>query len=72
MHRSGVNAALPWVMLMSGTFGYSQDHSFLLQQLAGRGYLVAIVDQNHPINTLKLPLPGEHAGKVAAESCRLC
>lgn len=56
---------------MSGTFGYSQDHSFLLQQLAGRGYLVAIVDQNHPIDTLKLHLPGKYAGKVAA-MLRLC
>ena len=45
----GVNSDLPWIMLMSGANCYSQDYSLLEQQLAGRGYLVAIVDELHPI-----------------------
>ena len=34
---------------MTGANCYSQDYSFLEQQLAGRGYLVAIIDELHPV-----------------------
>lgn len=46
---AGVNHDLPWIMLMSGANCYSQDYSFLQHQLAGQGYLVAVVDQLHPV-----------------------
>ncbi len=36
-------------MLMAGANCYSQDYSLLEQQLAGRGYLVAIIDELHPV-----------------------
>ena len=45
---AGVDHDLPWIMLMSGANCYSQDYSFLQHQLAGQGYLVAVVDQLHP------------------------
>ncbi|KAL0052254.1 hypothetical protein WJX82_010791 [Trebouxia sp. C0006] len=46
---AGVKSSLPWIMLMTGANCYSQDYSFLEQQLAGRGYLVAIIDELHPV-----------------------
>ncbi len=36
-------------MLMVGANCYSQDYSFLEQQLAGKGYLVAVIDELHPV-----------------------
>jgi len=36
-------------MLMTGANCYSQDYSFLEQQLAGKGYLVAVIDELHPV-----------------------
>jgi hypothetical protein len=44
----GVNPDLPWVMMMNGANCYSQDYTFLLSQLAGRGYLVVVPTQLHP------------------------
>ena len=46
---AGVNSSLPWIMLMVGANCYSQDYRFLEQQLAGKGYLVAIIDELHPV-----------------------
>ena len=52
---AGVDADLPWIMLLVGANCYSQDYRFLEQQLAGRGYLVAVADELHPV-TAALPL----------------
>lgn len=46
--NSGVNPDLPWVMMMNGANCYSQDYTFLLSQLAGRGYLAVVPTQLHP------------------------
>jgi len=46
--HSGVNPDLPWVMMMNGANCYSQDYTFLLSQLAGRGYLAVVPTQLHP------------------------
>lgn len=46
---AGACAELPWIMLMTGANCYSQDYSQLERQLAAMGYLVAVVDQLHPI-----------------------
>ena len=48
---AGVHPELPWIMLLPGANCYSQDYSFLTQQLAGRGYLVAVADELHPAST---------------------
>ena len=56
---AGVNAMLPWIMLFSGTLCYIRDYSFLLESLAGKGYLVAIVDQHHSMDSLTIKPPGE-------------
>ncbi len=45
---SGVNPDLPWVMMMNGANCYSQDYTFLLSRLAGRGYLAVVPTQLHP------------------------
>ena len=45
---SGVNPDLPWIMMMNGANCYSQDYTFLLSQLAGRGYLAVVPTQLHP------------------------
>lgn len=45
---SGVNPNLPWVMMMNGANCYSQDYTFLLSQLADRGYLAVVPTQLHP------------------------
>ncbi|KAL0020304.1 hypothetical protein WJX77_005064 [Trebouxia sp. C0004] len=45
---NGVNPDLPWVMMMNGANCYSQDYTFLLSQLAGRGYLAVAPTQLHP------------------------
>ncbi|KAA6424071.1 MAG: hypothetical protein FRX49_06030 [Trebouxia sp. A1-2] len=45
---NGVNPDLPWVMMMNGANCYSQDYTFLLSQLAGRGYLAVVPTQLHP------------------------
>ena len=34
---------------MPGANCYSHDYTFLEHQLAGKGYLVAVVDQLHPV-----------------------
>lgn len=47
--HAGINSSLPWIMLMVGANCYSQDYSFLEQQLAGKGYLVAVIDELHPV-----------------------
>ena len=44
---SGVNPDLPWIMMMNGANCYSQDYTFLLSQLAGRGYLAVVPTQLH-------------------------
>lgn len=48
---AGVHPELPWIMLLPGANCYSQDYGFLTQQLAGRGYLVAVADELHPAST---------------------
>lgn len=46
---AGVNPDLPWICLLPGANCYSQDYTFLETYLAGQGYLVAVVDQLHPV-----------------------
>lgn len=53
--HSGVDAELPWIMLMSGANCLSQDYSFFMHALAAKGYLVAIVDQQHLVVPEVLP-----------------
>lgn len=45
---SGVDPDLPWVMMMNGANCYGQDYTYLLSQLAGRGYLAVAPTQLHP------------------------
>ena len=46
---AGVASVLPWIFLMPGANCYSHDYTFLETQLASRGYLVAVLDQLHPV-----------------------
>lgn len=45
---SGVDPVLPWVMMMNGANCYGQDYTYLLSQLANRGYLAVAPSQFHP------------------------
>ena len=58
---AGVHAELPWIMLMPGFNCYASDYTTIQQLLAGKGYLVAIADQFHPVDSLTagLLLSGE-------------
>ena len=49
MLHAGVDPDLPWVMMMNGANCYSQDYTFLLSQLAGKGYLAVAPTQLHPL-----------------------
>lgn len=42
-------------MVMSGALCYTKDYSFLLNQLASKGYMVAIVDQIHSVEHMTSP-----------------
>ncbi|KAL3136341.1 hypothetical protein ABBQ38_005603 [Trebouxia sp. C0009 RCD-2024] len=46
--QKGVDPDLPWVMMMNGANCYGQDYTYLLSQLAGRGYLAVAPTQLHP------------------------
>lgn len=46
---AGVNAHLPWIMLMPGFNCYASDYTSIQHLLAGKGYLVAIADMFHPL-----------------------
>ena len=44
----GVDPDLPWVMMLNGANCYGQDYTYLLSQLASRGYLAVVPTQLHP------------------------
>ena len=48
--HAGVDPDLPWVMMMNGANCYSQDYTFLLSALAGKGYLAVVPTQLHPLD----------------------
>lgn len=59
---TGVDADLPWIMLMQGFNCYASDYTGIQQLLAAQGYLVAIADEFHPISSIAVPvLSGENS-----------
>ena len=62
---TGVDADLPWIMLMQGFNCYSSDYTRIQQLLAAQGYLVAIADEFHPVSSFAVPvLSGEYSGSL--------
>lgn len=68
---AGVNGDLPWIMLLVGANCYSQDYRFLEEQLAGRGYLIAVADEVHPV-TASAPFASRNFSTESQTSIHIC